>query len=282
MLIIKKLLQKKYKYSFVLILFFCLFYAYYNFLSWYNENDKKYLAIRDFSLSISEQLISIPLSIINQWQQVKQSADSFLFTYQKNQQLKEQIETLERKAIDYEIIKNENILLKESLNYAKEKISKSYTTYQIAGYSADNDNRELILITNGNLLREGKLVFNSKGVIGRVKNCSTKYAEILLINDEKSILPAQTIASHAEDNQKFMVEGYSTNLLRIKYLNNNLPTKGGKFLNIGDLVLSSGEGDLIDDGVPIGRIVSHNNNEYLVKSFNDFNNLKFVFIFDEQ
>lgn len=268
---LRKLIQKNFKQKLFFLLAIIIAYVYFQLGNLYKKNDKNYLFARDITLRVGEYLLIFPQYALDKIDQMKFSWRSFWLTYNNNKLLFNENESLKTQLINYEILEKENIELKSLLNYAETNLKKEHKLLKVIGYNTENYSKELFVETGGFIIPEGKLVFNEHGVVGRAISCGGKYAKILLMEDDRSLIPARTVSG-----KRFTVSGNGTKDLDVKYLDN------AEALTIGEMVLSSGEGNLIDDSIPIGIVSSYKEGEYKVRSFVNFNNIKFVFIIDEK
>lgn len=95
-------------------------------------------------------------------------------------------------------------------------------------------------------VREGMPVITEKGLIGRIAESSFSYSKLLLINDIRSSVSAR----HQETRELFVVSGANRAMLEALYL------PGDSSAKVGDVVISSGLGGIIPQGIIIGRIAS--------------------------
>ena len=71
----------------------------------------------------------------------------------------------------------------------------------------------------------------------------------MLLSDVNSNIPARTVNT----GEKFILSGTNSNFLEISHYNSKNPE-----IIDGDLVLTSGDSDIIPDGIPIGKIKKEN------------------------
>ena len=180
------------------------------------------------------------------------SIKNILLTNSINKRLLEEniiLKDLYTKSLD---TKKENENLKSMLNYVDNfKNEYKYTTSKIYLEPKNSIVNTVILnIGNKNNIKEGDLVLGiNKNVIGRVVNVSDTKAKVLLLSDVNSNIPARTVNT----GEKFILSGTNSNFLEISHYNSKNP----KIID-GDLVLTSGDSDIIPDGIPIGKIKKEN------------------------
>ena len=180
------------------------------------------------------------------------SIKNILLTNSINKRLLEEniiLKDLYTKSLD---TKKENENLKSMLNYVDNfKNEYKYTTSKIYLEPKNSIVNTVILnIGNKNNIKEGDLVLGiNKNVIGRVVNVSDTKAKVLLLSDVNSNIPARTVNT----SEKFILSGTNSNFLEISHYNSKNPE-----IIDGDLVLTSGDSDIIPDGIPIGKIKKEN------------------------
>ena len=180
------------------------------------------------------------------------SIKNILLTNSINKRLLEEniiLKDLYTKSLD---TKKENENLKSMLNYVDNfKNEYKYTTSKIYLEPKNSIVNTVILnIGNKNNIKEGDLVLGiNKNVIGRVVNVSDTKAKVLLLSDVNSNIPARTV----DTGEKFILSGTNSNFLEISHYNSKNPE-----IIDGDLVLTSGDSDIIPDGIPIGKIKKEN------------------------
>lgn len=180
------------------------------------------------------------------------SIKNILLTNSINKRLLEEniiLKDLYTKSLD---TKKENENLKSMLNYVDNfKNEYKYTTSKIYLEPKNSIVNTVILnIGNKNNIKEGDLVLGiNKNVIGRVVNVGNTKAKVLLLSDVNSNIPARTVNT----GEKFILSGTNSNFLEISHYNSKNPE-----IIDGDLVLTSGDSDIIPDGIPIGKIKKEN------------------------
>lgn len=180
------------------------------------------------------------------------SIKNILLTNSTNKRLLEEniiLKDLYAKSLD---AKKENENLKSILNYVDSfKNEYNYITSKIY-WEPKNSIANAVILNVGtkNNIKEGDLVLGiNKNVIGRVVNVSDTNTKVLLLSDVNSNIPARTVNT----GEKFILSGTNSNFLEISHYNSKNPE-----IVDGDLVLTSGDSDIIPDGIPIGKIKKEN------------------------
>lgn len=171
----------------------------------------------------------------------------------RNSQLEGKNMELMVKMNNFQAIKDENRKLKDILNYVSQNGIKNYKIKKVNIINNDNFVSRIefsISKDEYNKYNEHSLVLDKNGnLIGRVINISNNRAEILLINDYLSKIPAQL----SDSTIKLILSGRGDNILDISYF------LGEKYNIIVDRdVYTAENGNVIESGIPIGKIVDIN------------------------
>ena len=93
-------------------------------------------------------------------------------------------------------------------------------------------------------------VVNANGIIGRVVSLSSNYAKVLLIIDQNSAVDCLVQRSRARG----MVKGLSAEICSLNYVVKSSDVA------VGDIVVTSGLGGVFPKGIPVGEILSVEDN----------------------
>jgi len=161
-----------------------------------------------------------------------------------NQQLEEQNVFLTREIIRLREVEKENQGLRSLLAFKKESSYKSIAA-QIVGRDIRNWYGS-ILIAKGKSdgVEKGAAVVSARGVIGKVIEVAPHISRVLLIVDRNSRVGGVLQSSRLSG----IVEGLSSNLCVINYLPRRIK------IDPGELVLTSGLGQIFPPGLPLGTI----------------------------
>ena len=200
----------------------------------------------------------------------KKINESFIFlidylnVYKENQNLKDQIDKLNNKKLNYIFLENENKKLKEIIgentNSSEEIISKVLI---------DKDGKFLksIVLNKGSKdgINKGMVVLEKNYLVGQVIEVNYTTSRAILISDLNSNIPVVIEPGSFQS----ILSGTGKNYGKIKYSKNKL------FLDEDTIVYTSGLGGNFRAGLPIGKI----NNEIenlAVEFFSDLSQLSFV------
>jgi rod shape-determining protein MreC len=106
---------------------------------------------------------------------------------------------------------------------------------------------------------------NDDGLIGRISEVHEKWSRALFITDTNSNIPVKIGNEHVNA----IVSGDNSDVLHISMKHDDIAIKDG------DIVETSGFGNVFRDKIPVGKVVEKNGN-FSVIPFVNFNSLEFV------
>lgn len=193
---------------------------------------------------------------------------------QDNTKLQKEVSDLKGKVFLYKQVAKENKRLKELLQFGGE-LDLQKVLAQIIAWDANSDFKVLRINkgkTDGIELQSS--VVTSVGLVGYIFRLTDHYADIITILDPNNRVDAlvERTRSHG------IVEGYTRNRAIMKYLAGTEP------VILGDLVLTSGLGNIYPKGLKIGKITKIERESYgitqsiEIKSVVNFSSLEEVVV----
>ena len=211
--------------------------------------------------------ISYPVEVLSiKLEQYVTNISNFTNAYRENAELKEEVKNLHLLLQDYELVKLENLHLKKISAFISDKNFVYKTARIILSSSGPYVRTGVISGGKADNIRKNQIVVSDMGVVGRVVEVGENSSKILFINDFNSRIPIVTVSS----NKKGVLVGNNSNILEILYLDNISGVR------VGELVKTSGEGELYPSGLALGRIISVERNNVKVLPFVDIYKLEFV------
>ncbi|ERI90101.1 rod shape-determining protein MreC [Clostridiales bacterium oral taxon 876 str. F0540] len=209
---------------------------------------------------------------------------SFIFNFSKvkkeNEELRARNNELEQKALERDSLVKENAELRESLNFAKQHSEYSYVGCNIIGKSGGNylDGYIIDKGTKDNL-RKGMVVATAKGLVGQVTYTASNWSVVQSISNENIAVSAMVESTNETTG---ILKGYkdADNKLLAKLY--NLPEDST--IKKGDVILTSGYGNLYPKGIRIGQVVDVEEDKgkimknAVVEPYVDFNKLEQVLV----
>ena len=173
----------------------------------------------------------------------------------------------------------ENIQLHKLLNFVAEPhirlitarvvgdISSPYIGAQVIGDVSGPYIRSAIIDAGKNSgIKKGQVVVNDHGLVGRIIEVGKRTSRILLITDFNSKIPVITRNSR----ERGIAAGNNTTTLNLIYLPEDSK------VTPGEMVMTSGDGDLFPAGLPLGIVTDKTDKTFLIKPAVDWSKLEFV------
>ncbi len=184
----------------------------------------------------------------------------------QNESLKKDNALLREQLFQMLYLKEENIILKDLLNYQR-KAEDNFITSRI--YISINDAfNKLAVIDKGDIhnVKKGHAVVTNNGLLGRVSKTSKNNSHIILITDYQSRIPIYS----SESREKAILIGRSNQNPKLKYLNKNHQVKAN------EIIYTSGDGLVYPADIPVGTTILNNNKEIEVIPFVNINKADIV------
>lgn len=191
-------------------------------------------------------------------------------------ELERQIAELERKNEELEEIRGEWQILQDLFNSARRSPEFSRQVATVIGYDTSPSIRSII-IDKGTAdgIHVGMPVESSRGLVGRVFRASPHSAQVVLITDNASAIPARLGNSRATGVLSGSGVGGPLTMQWVDLKYN---------IEIGEVVLTSGLGGNFPQDIVIGRVIEVNRSEAelfqqaVIQPATDFDNLEMVFV----
>ncbi len=188
----------------------------------------------------------------------------YLNVYNENEILKDEIDRLNNKKLNYTFLENENKKLKEIIGETT-KISEGI----IARVLIDKDGQFLksIILNKGSKdgIKKGMVVLEKNYLVGQIIEVNFTTSRAILVSDLNSNIPVVL----EPGNFQSILSGTGKNYGKIKYSKNKL------IVDEETNVYTSGSGGNFRAGLPVGKI----NNEiedFAVEFFSDLSQLSYV------
>ncbi|MTJ01456.1 rod shape-determining protein MreC [Idiomarina piscisalsi] len=166
---------------------------------------------------------------------------------EENQALKQRVLMLQGQQQQLQFLKNENRRLRELLGSDARESARRMVAEVIA--VASEPFSQQLVINKGTLsgVYEGQPVLDSSGIIGQVQDVGGSTARVLLISDQ-----SHAISLRSERNDIRVLAQGTGDIGRLELMFIPHSTE----LREGDLLMSSGLGDVFPEGYPVARIAS--------------------------
>jgi rod shape-determining protein MreC len=198
---------------------------------------------------------------------------------ENNDLTKKNIE-LENKLLEYDKLKEENDRLREVLNFKNSKNNYDYLGCEIIGYSGESFSNGYIIDKGENDgLKKGMVIISNKGLVGQIASTGSNWAIVQSLLNENI---AVSVMINSTRETTGILKGYIThsndNLTKVT----NLPIDSA--IKEGDVIVTSGLGQIYPKEVRVGEVISVETDEIkvmktaIVKPFVDFNRLEELFV----
>lgn len=251
-----------------------------------------FLAIITFSIKSNSTIISSGVGgVISPLQKVVYTINEkikgsfeFFINFSKvkkeNEELSAKNAELENKLVEYDMMKEENTRLREMFDYAKANSNYNYLGCNIIGYSGGN-------ISNGYIIDKGTnhgvekdmIVITSIGLVGKVTKSSSNFSIVQTILNENIAVAAMVQNTNETTG---ILQGSNDN--KNKNLTQLLNVPIDSEIKEGDVILTSGLGNIYPRGIRIGEVSSIEVDNVgimkkaVVKPYVNFNKLEELFV----
>lgn len=214
---------------------------------------------------------------------VKDFVDFFLnFSTVKdeNESLTKENEELKNKLLEYSDLEEENKTFREILNFKEQKENYNYIATNIIGYAGSG-------IMDGYIVDKGEndgitknmVVISAEGLVGQVSSVGSNWAIIQsIINPNVNV----SVMVQSTKENTGILKGYTNNSNENLVQVTNLPMDSN--IAEGDVIITSGLGGLYPKEIPIGTVMSVEEDKVkvmktaVVKPAVDFNKVEYLFI----
>lgn len=246
----------------------------------YTMNNEKKDAV---SSSLGSAINPLQKVVYTIGDRIKESLDFFLnFSNVKNENkdLTKENTELKNKLLEYDKLKEENDRLREVLNFKNSKDNYEYIGTEIIGYSGESFSDGYI-IDKGEKdgLKKDMVVISDKGLVGQVTSTGSNWAIVeSLLNENIAV----SVMVNSTRETTGILKGYVTRTNNGLTKVTNLPLDSE--IKEGDVILTSGLGQIYPKEIRIGEVISVESDEIkvmktaIVKPYVDFNKLEELFV----
>ncbi len=195
-------------------------------------------------------VVGKPFDLINNsleyFKDLKESKKTNDYLVEENKSLKKQIDK-------NNFLLLENHRLKQLLKVNEVDYVNKITARILIDSFKDNGSSFYIDVGKNDGLKINDIVFNEKGMIGRIIKMGNKSSKVLSLFNENSVIPVVSVNS----KKSFFVEGQS-NKLKLKHIE--------KKFNLfhGEIVVSTDAAGYFKEGIRIGRVFKSLNDVFVI------------------
>lgn len=199
---------------------------------------------------------------------------------EENKELTKENVSLENKLLEYDKLKEENDRLREVLNFKNSKNNYDYLGCEIIGYSGESFSSGYIIDKGENDgLKKDMIVISNKGLVGQITSTGSNWSIVQsLLNENIAVSVMVNSTRETTGILKGYINHNNENLTKVT----NLPI--GSAIKEGDVIVTSGLGQIYPKETRIGEVISVETDEIkvmktaIVKPFVDFNKLEELFV----
>lgn len=199
-------------------------------------------------------LVSKPIAMT---QNVFSQASDMMNLQEEIHQLRmetEELQTWKNKALELE---GQNNALRALMNFIPNP-SLSWVTARVSSNQVTNFSHGIVISAGEkDGISVGQAVVNGDGLVGRVASTSKQSSTAILLTDVNSSIPVTL----ENTRDRVILAGNNTGEAMLKYL------PDGVMLNIGDKLLTSGDGNFIPAGIPVGYVSRIDGNNVYVQTY---------------
>ena len=209
------------------------------------------------------EVIVVPLNMIRD---SEESLKTYLFVHAKNKQLDDENKNLRIQIAHLYQVQKENDKLKELLQYTKDMEYKYISAKVVGNASGPFTRSALINAGEDDTVMNGQAVVTSGGLVGRIIEVGGHSSRVLLITDINSKIPVISLNSR----ERSILSGNNMDNPKLIYL-----PKESKIAD-GEVVVTSGDGDIFPPGIMVGRASKLTDGSYEVLPFVSWYNIEYV------
>ena len=198
-----------------------------------------------YSLSIPIKKISLYFS----------NMEEIYHIYSQNKKLKNHTLKIKKLENELTLLEHENNLLKDALNIKNDLYYNYQTVKVVAGIRSSFLRTLVILAGKKQKVSEGFTVISNNDLLGHVYESGNFTSRVLLITDINSRVPVIV----ANKNFRLILSGNNSNYLSILNLGDI------DKINSGDILLTSGDGGLYPQGIPVGVVINDEAKKFIVR-----------------
>lgn len=191
---------------------------------------------------------------------------TYLFVHDKNITLEAENKKLRLQVARLYQVQKENEKLRELLQYIKELDYKFITAKIVGNASGPFTRSSLINAGEDDAVLKGQAVVMNGGLVGRVVETGRNSSRVLLLTDINSKIPVISMDSR----ERSILAGNNTENPKLLYL-----PKDSK-INDGEVMVTSGDGDLLPSGLMVGRASKLADGSYEVLPFVSWHHIEYV------
>lgn len=192
--------------------------------------------------------------------------DDYFFAVSENRRLREELAELRAERDAVVALRNLNARYEALLGIRVEPEVPLVTARSVSEARGPFRRARLIDVGSNRGVQIGNPVINEHGLVGRITGVSGSVSRVLLVTDVASQVPVLIGRTDA----RAIMRGDGSGNPRLEFV------RGDDAIEVGDRILSSGDGGLVPRGLPIGVAARGIDGTWRVKLFSDRGAIDFV------
>ena len=216
----------------------------------HGRNPKQNTVVTNVLIEVTSPAVKASHDLISSIQGVWFGYLALVGTEDDNNSLKEQVDELEGVVVEAQQLRDENKLLRKELAFKRKRKDLITVTAHVIGRDVSAYARVLRVHVDGGSydgLKEGMAVLTNRGVVGRLRQVSERYAEVMLTVDTRSEIAVKVVGKPITG----MVRGKGD---RNRYLAKMMVLPGTEKLDVDDRIVTSGHDQVFPPNLEVGRI----------------------------
>lgn len=198
--------------------------------------------------------------------QISDYVDDYFFAVSENRRLREELASLRAERDAVVALRNLNSQYEALLGIRVEPDVPLVSARSVSEARGPFRRARLIDVGRDRGVEVGNPVINEHGLVGRVTGVSGSVSRVLLVTDVTSQIPILVDRTDA----RAIMRGDGSGNPRLEFV------RGNDSVEVGDRILSSGDGGLLPRGLPIGVVARGIDGSWRVKLFSDRGAIDFV------
>lgn len=166
----------------------------------------------------------------------------------------------------------ENAALRKLTHYTDQERFR-YTSAKVIGDRGGPFSRTALINAGiADDVATGQAVVNPQGLVGRIIEAGKHSARILLLTDINSRMPVIS----EQSRERSIAAGNNTDTVRLLYLPDDSK------LTVGERIVTSGDGDTVPAGLPVGEVTAIHNGIATIRPYASWFRLEYVSIIRRQ
>jgi len=198
--------------------------------------------------------------------QASDYVDDYFFAVSENRRLREELAELRTERDAVVALRNLNNQYEQLLGLRVEPDVPLVSARSVSEARGPFRRARLIDVGRDRGVEVGNPVINEHGLVGRVTGVSGSVSRVLLVTDVTSQIPILVGRTDA----RAIMRGDGSGNPRLEFV------RGNDAIEVGDRILSSGDGGLLPRGLPIGVAARGIDGSWRVKLFSDRGAIDFV------